>query len=111
MAIHGKLGALFRKTKLKTVTQTIQSLSQKIQAMALKNGQILCRLSNEAGAIEFAIPAETVLQAAEAGVKYAEELKAKDKGPTVEESKAEVNQAMEVMIEHAGQTAPQPVGG
>lgn len=76
MGTHGKLGSLTRKARQKGAQETIQQLSQKIQAVALKDGSILCRLTDvKFGTIDFRVEQTVVLTAAEAGMKFAKEIK------------------------------------
>lgn len=96
MAKHGKLGALDRwqRRELKGADTLIQAMCKHIQIAPLKNGCIACRVGDPNGAnLTFTIKQDIVLSAAEAGFKYAEELKQKEASDA------------------GSQASPQPAGG
>lgn len=73
MAIHGKLGSLKRASQRSGGVAVLKELSNNITIHALKDGRIYCRLGKSSG-LEFIVEAKIVLQAAEAGVLFAQEL-------------------------------------
>lgn len=80
MGKHGKQGSLTRwqDRELKGINKAIQLLAKKIQIVPLKNGCIMCLLGDaQSGNIHFMIEQKIVFDAAEAGIKFAEELKQK----------------------------------
>lgn len=87
MGQHGKLGARQRKHKARLtefgqgINFILKHLSQKIKVMPLLDGRVACVLGdNTVGEIKFIIEQNTILTAAESGIKLAENLKAKHDG-------------------------------
>lgn len=63
----------------KGANDSLKFLSENIQTVPCKNGSIVCVLGTaNQGSIQFIIEPKIVLDAAEAGIKFAEELKLKE---------------------------------
>lgn len=104
MGKHGKQGSLDRWQKRFLIGQNvaIQRLAKEIKILPLKTGQIAIMLGDEKnGNIQFVIDTKIVLDAAEAGVKFAEELQNHSKNGAG---------ATEI-VERVKEASTQPIGG
>lgn len=81
MKKEGKIKSLnrWKEREARGMKTTLEVLSKSIQVMPMENGTIQVQLGAPNGmGINFIIPAQHILDAAEAGIKFVEDLKKND---------------------------------
>lgn len=104
MTISGKQATLNRwqQRELKGINKAIKLLADMIRVVPLKDGRLAVMLGNpKEGNIQFFIDAPLVFEAAQAGLKFAEELK----------EAAEAGAGATEIVERCNEAATLPVGG